>query len=332
MIKFAPTVQGLSRGVADKGDGESLAGADDLVAKSERENFTVASWLLPQSVRENLLTIYKYARFVDDLGDLAEGDRISQLNWAQSELDRAFHNSATHPVFVAAGKMAIELQVGREPFLALIAANRQDQIVTRYETFEDLVAYCALSANPVGHLVLAVFSASSPETIPYSDNVCTALQIIEHLQDVAEDKAAGRIYLPKEDMEHFGVNEEMLDGPARSSVARPTLWASIASPPKPVAPGALRRLVAYEAGRARDLLVAGKPLIKAMSGPGKVAVAGFIAGGLAQLDAIARASFDVVTYEAKASKVSVASQSARLLVGSSGHLGSSRWNVARWSR
>lgn len=126
-----------------------------------------------------------------------------------------------------------------EPFLGLIAANRQDQLVARYETYDDLVAYCELSANPVGRLVLAVTGAATPERIRRSDAICTALQIVEHLQDVAEDLGRDRVYLPAADMKRFHVQEA--DLAARTSNA------------------SVRALVAFEAQRASDLLNEGAP-------------------------------------------------------------------------
>jgi len=160
-------------------------------------------------------------------------------------------------------------------------------VVTRYPSYEHLEAYCALSANPVGRLVLAVFGRRDAESAEFSDRVCTALQLVEHFQDVAEDFAAGRVYLPAEDLTRFGVGE-------------PALAAGPATP-------AVRRLMAFEAARARRLLQSGRPLVAELSGWGRLAVAGFVGGGLAQLDAIERRGYDVLSGPVKATRARVTS-------------------------
>jgi squalene synthase HpnC len=263
-----------------------------VMDKATAENFTVASRLLPRRYREDLLALYGYARFIDDIGDLASGDRSAQLDWSEGEIRRALEHNASHPVFIRAGATARALGIGEAPFVDLIQANRQDQVVTRYPTFEDLEAYCGLSANPVGRMVLSVFGAYRDETVELSDRICVALQLVEHWQDVAEDMAAGRIYLPLEDLNAFGVDEH-------------ELAASAATP-------AFRRLMAFEVMRARALLESGRPLIAMLSPVGRVAIAGFIGGGLANLDAIEAGSFDVLASPRKAKKTSVALRSLSL--------------------
>jgi squalene synthase HpnC len=265
-----------------------------VLARAHTENFPVASRLLPRRYREHLLAIYSYARLIDEIGDSSSGDRVAELDWADAEIRRGFAGSATHPVFVAAASTALAVGADLQPFVDLIAANRMDQTVTRYRSYDDLAGYCALSANPVGRLVLAVFGASTPQTIAWSDSVCTGLQLVEHWQDVAEDYRAGRIYLPEEDRARFSVGESLL----ADSSADP----------------ALRRLLAFETNRARDLLVAGIPLVAKLVPAGALAVAGFIGGGLAQIDAIEAARFDVLAAPVKASGTRVAARTARVLV------------------
>ncbi|MCU1493047.1 MAG: squalene synthase HpnC [Acidimicrobiaceae bacterium] len=269
--------------------------ADAVMAKSASENFTVASLLLPRAIREHFLAVYGFARFVDDVGDLAPGDRSRQLDWVEAEIDRALAGKAEHPVFVRIGRTAGELGLGRQPFVELLAANRQDQIVDRYATYAELEAYCALSANPVGRLVLAVLGRSDDLAVHLSDQVCTGLQLVEHWQDVGEDYRAGRVYLPLEDLERFGVEVTELGGVRVSH--------------------AFRRLMAFEVGRARDLLHAGAPLVRLLSGSGRVAIAGFVGGGLAQLDAIERDAYDVLSHAVKASKAAMATRTAAVFLG-----------------
>jgi squalene synthase HpnC len=234
----------------------------------------VASVLLPRRVRSHLLAVYGFARLADDIGDEVEGDRLAQLDWLESELDHAAAGTATHPILVQLTPTLAELALPLDPFKDLIEANRVDQTVSRYETMEDLVAYCQLSAVPVGRLVLLVFGVSTPARVALSDEVCIGLQLTEHLQDIGEDASRGRVYLPARDREAFGVTEDELSAPH-------------ASP-------ALQRLVAVHVNRARRRLASGRPLVRGLPWSPRAAVAGFVGGGEAALDAIQRAGYDVL--------------------------------------
>ena len=225
-------------------------------------------------VRSHLLALYGFARLVDELGDSLPGDRLDALDWLEAELDRAFEGRAEHPLLVRLTPTLRECALPREPFVRLIEANRLDQRVSRYATWEQLRAYCALSADPVGELVLRVLGSATPERISLSDSICTALQLTEHCQDVAEDLAHGRVYLPEEDLARFGATIEEL------SAAH--------------AGGPLREVLAFEVARARGLLREGAPLIGELNGRARLALAGFVAGGRAALDAIERAGYDVL--------------------------------------
>ncbi|MEU0072301.1 squalene synthase HpnC [Streptomyces sp. NPDC006332] len=259
--------------------------------KAAAENFPVAPFFLPAAWRTDLMAVYGFARLVDDIGDgdLAPGgadarllgvppgaaeDRMALLDAFEADLRRVFDATPRHPLLRRLQPTVRRHALTPEPFLGLIAANRQDQTVTRYETYGDLLAYCELSANPVGRLVLAVTGTSTPERIRRSDAICTALQIVEHLQDVAEDLGRDRVYLPAEDMKRFHVQE--------TDLARKTGGASV------------RALVAYEAQRAHDLLNEGAPLVGSVHGRLKLLLAGFVAGGRAALRAIAAAEYDVL--------------------------------------
>ncbi|MEV5550468.1 squalene synthase HpnC [Streptomyces sp. NPDC052309] len=270
--------------------------------KAAGENFPVAPFFLPRDWRTDLMAVYGFARLVDDIGDgdLAPGgadtrllgvpderagDRLAVLDAFEADLHRVFDAGSTpgHPLLRRLRPTVRRRSLTPEPFLGLIAANRQDQLVRRYETFDDLLAYCELSANPVGRLVLAVTGTSSPERVRRSDAICTALQIVEHLQDVAEDLARDRIYLPAEDMKRFHVQE--------ADLAASTAGASV------------RALVAYEAQRARDLLNEGAPLVGSVHGRLRLLLAGFVAGGRAAIRAIAAADYDVLPGPPKPGKV-----------------------------
>ena len=260
-----------------------VPGVRQVQSRAAMENFSVASIVLGRETRRHLLAIYGYARLVDELGDAVAGDRRASLDAFEADLDRIFDGGAPeHDVLRQLQPTIRELHLPRGPFQRLIDANRRDQEHLVYGTFAELVAYCDLSANPVGELVLHVFGAASPENISLSDKVCTALQLAEHWQDVAEDFRAGRIYLPGEDRERFDVEDTDLSG----ATAAPRL----------------KQLMAFEVARARDLLDDGAPLVGRLHGRARLAVAGYVGGGFAALDAIQAAGFDVLAGTPKATR------------------------------
>ncbi|MEV8457147.1 squalene synthase HpnC [Streptomyces sp. NPDC052095] len=270
--------------------------------KAAHENFPVAPFFLPRAWRDDLMAVYGYARLVDDIGDgdLAPGgadarhlgldpeaaaDRLAMLDALETDLRKVFDTSGDaprHPLLRGLRPTVRRRALTPEPFLGLLEANRQDQKVRRYGTYEELLAYCELSANPVGRLVLQITGTASPERVRRSDAVCTGLQIVEHLQDVAEDLGRDRIYLPADDMARFHVTEADLAAPSAGA--------------------AVRSLIAYEAERARALLDEGIPLVGSVDGRLKLLLAGFVAGGTAALGAITAAGFDVLPGPPRPSK------------------------------
>ncbi|MDX3232475.1 squalene synthase HpnC [Streptomyces sp. ME19-01-6] len=293
-------------------DGQAAARA--VLDKAAHENFPVAPFFLPRAWRADLMAIYGYARLVDDIGDGdlppggsdAEllglhrdraGDPLAMLDAFENDLWRVFGNPGgaagpggaspdpRHPLLRALRPTVRRHRLPPEPFLGLIEANRQDQRVRRYATYEDLLGYCELSANPVGRLVLGVTGTTSPERVRRSDAICTALQIVEHLQDVAEDLRRDRVYLPAEDMKSFGVTE--------ADLAAPTAGAPV------------RALIAHEAARAETLLNEGTPLVGSVHGRLKWLLAGFVAGGRAALRAVAAAGYDVLPGPPRPTKLSL---------------------------
>jgi squalene synthase HpnC len=252
--------------------------------------------MLPARYRRHLMAVYSFARTADDIGDRAPPDRrLGLLDELEADVRRLYprdagggaagsagdDGSAAGPegaprsrVVSALGPTVAGCGVPMQPFLDLIQANRQDQVVARYPTFDDLVGYCRLSANPVGRIVLYVFGSFSEARAELSDSVCTALQLAEHWQDVAEDLRAGRIYLPAEDLDRYACTEQDL---AQASASAP-----------------VRALLTFEVARARGMLDAGAPLIGMLRGAARAAVAGYVAGGRAALAAIAAADYDVL--------------------------------------
>lgn len=268
----------------------------DPTAKAGGENFPVALRVLPARPRRHLMAIYSYARMVDDLGDESAGDRMAALDAVEHELHGLYQGRpARNPSVAGVAEMIEAFDIPADPFVRLIEANRVDQVVARYASFDQLVDYCRLSANPVGELVLYAFGVHTPERLALSDRICTALQIVEHLQDIAEDYRANRIYLPKEDLDRFGVAEDDLAAPRAGE--------------------GLRHLVEYEADRAGAWLASGAPLLGSLRGFARLAISGYYAGGRAALAAIARSGFDPLPGPPKAGKAAVLGELVRTAAG-----------------
>lgn len=293
-----------SPGNAESGDSEagsaSSSSADsDLpspaLTKAANENFPVAARLLPRGIRRHLLAVYAFARLVDDIGDESSGDRWRALDTVEADLERVYTGQPRLPVLRELAATVSACAIPAEPFRRLVAANRQDQLVSRYDSFEALLDYCVLSANPVGHIVLHIFGAATPERLLLSDRVCTALQLVEHWQDVAEDYGRGRVYLPAEDLARFDC--------AEADLAEPT------------APPHVRALMAFETTRAARILDGGAPLIRTLTGFARLATAGYVAGGRAALAAIAERDHDVLSGAPHPRRPRVASQWLRSLAG-----------------
>ena len=255
-----------------------------VVARRARtENFPIASVLFPRRLRPHLRAVYGFARLVDILGDEVDGDRLAALAELERELDACYSGVPSWPVLQALAPTIHEFSLPREPFLRLIEANRMDQRISEYESWADLKEYCRNSADPVGRLVLGLLRLDGdPELLAASDDVCTGLQLVNFLQDVPRDLELGRVYLPLDDRRTFGVT--VLDRPTPE----------------------LLELLRYEAVRARDLLAAGRVLQDRIGGRMGRAVGLFARGGLAALDALESAHWDVFTQRPRPSRTRLA--------------------------
>ena len=255
-----------------------------VVARRARtENFPVASLLFPRRLRPHLRAVYGFARLVDILGDELEGDRPAALDELEHELAACYSGEPSWPVMRALAPTIHEFSLPREPFERLIEANRMDQGVAEYGTWDDLKEYCRHSADPVGRLVLGLLRLDGEsELVVASDDVCTGLQLVNFLQDVPRDLELGRVYLPLEDRRTFGVT--VLDRPSPE----------------------LLELLRYEAARARGLLGAGRLLQERIGGRMGRAVGLFARGGLAALDALESAHWDVFTGRPRPSRTRLA--------------------------
>lgn len=261
--------------------------AGGLSHKAAAENFPVAIRVLPGRYRRHLSAVYDFARVVDDVGDEAPAGLRADL---LDRLDDEVAGTATLPVTRALAATMAACGIPAEPFHRLIAANRQDQLVGSYPTFDELLGYCALSANPVGRVVLHIFGAATPDRFARSDAICTALQLIEHWQDVAEDLARGRVYLPQEDLARFGCTLDDLRADR------------------------VRALIAFECARAGELLDEGARLVGTLRGAARLAVAGYVAGGRSALAALARSGYDVSAGPPRASRSRIVVPAFRTLI------------------
>jgi squalene synthase HpnC len=253
--------------------------ACERLAASHYENFSVLSWFLPRTLRPHFSSIYAFCRHTDDLGDegiASPDERLARLDVWEADLCRCFapDKLPEHPYLIALQETIQAYDLPREPFLRLIEANRMDQRQARYPTYADLLHYCEHSANPVGQLVLLLYGYRDSERLRCSDAICTALQLTNFWQDIQPDyHKRHRIYLPLEDMAHFGMSEPEL---ARGEVTP-----------------AFRALMAFEAQRARALFYAGLPLLRRLPALPRRAVALFSLGGLEILEALERSGYDV---------------------------------------
>ena len=249
------------------------------------------SILFPRALRPHVRALYCYARLVDELGDAYDGDRLAALDELEAEVVRTFEGEPTWPVLQNVQPTVREFDLPREPFLRLIEANRMDQRVADYERWDDVKQYCVHSADPCGRLVLGVLRRlDDPELVAASDSVCTGLQLVNFLQDVPRDLELGRIYLPAEDRRRFG--DPALDRPSDE----------------------LRALLRFEAERAATLLRAGDVLRSRIGGRLGRAVGLFARGGLAALDALEAANWDLFTQRPKPSRARLAREAALVLV------------------
>ena len=261
------------------------------------ENFSVVTWLTPRPLRPAFRSIYAFCRWSDDLGDELGDPNLSRqwLAWWRGELEAMYAGKPRHPVMMALAETVREFAIPIAPFEALISAFEQDQVVTEYATYDQLVDYCTRSANPVGHLVLYVARSFSVENARLAAATCTALQLANFWQDVARDLTIGRIYLPREDRARYGVSEQDL----RARRFTPEFAA----------------LLGFEVERTRALFQAGRALVARMPRALAIDVDLFSRGGLAILDRIEAQGYDVFSRRPRLSKRAKLGLLGRALLG-----------------
>jgi squalene synthase HpnC len=246
------------------------------LARTHYENFSVATWFLPKRLRQHFFNVYAYCRISDDLGDEVGDNEISLrlLDEWESELDACYNGNPRHPVFVALAETVRQAAIPKQEFVDLLTAFRQDQSVTRFPTFEDVLAYCRYSANPVGHLVLYLCGYRDRERQTLADFTCTALQLANFWQDVSVDYAKGRIYLPLEDLRRFGVSEQEIAAHHNTP--------------------AFCEMMRFEVERARDGFHRGLPLVEKVDRELAIDIELFTRGGLEILRAIEAQGYKVL--------------------------------------
>ena len=281
---------------------QALRAPGRRIGVAAMENFPVAPWLLPPATRHHLRALQAFVRFVGDLGDERQGpppQRLAALNWLEVELGEMSQGyRPSHRVLVRLAPTIDACRLPLDPLLRLVEANRTDQVTLRYATFDSLVGYCDLAANPVGELVLCLFGRATPARIALSNRICTALQLLQQLENLAGDWQRGRVYLPQDDLDRFDVAEADLG--------------------RPHATLALCRLVEYQSELARAWLDAGAPLVGRLRGLARAAIGGYVAGGRAALDALERNGYDPLPGVGRPSRSSVFGQWLRATVRSAG--------------
>jgi squalene synthase HpnC len=246
------------------------------LARSHPENFFIGSLFLPRSKRRHLAAVYAFARLADDIadGELPAGDKLAGLDCWERRLDGCLRGVSMHPVFVAHGATIRECDLPVEPLRDLLRAFRYDAVFRPFATFADLLGYCRHSANPVGRVVLSLFGYRDEQLWRLSDDICTALQLTNFWQDLGVDLARGRLYVPLEDLDRFGVSRRALESGEN--------------------PQALSRLVRFEVERTRELFARGLPLAARLGrGVGRE-VRMFASGGLTILDRLEQGGYSPV--------------------------------------
>jgi squalene synthase HpnC len=250
------------------------------VSVGHYENFPVASRLVPARLRPAIVAIYRFARAADDLAD--EGDAPPEVRLAAlAAFDRALTaigngETPTAPPFPALAAAIRDHRLPVAPLHDLVSAFTQDVTVVRYASYADVLDYCRRSANPVGRLVLALYGADTLANLRASDAICTGLQLTNFWQDIALDWRRGRVYLPREDLDRFGV--------ATGQIAEER------------ADDRWRALIAFEVARTRALLQSGRPLVRALPWRLGLELSAVIAGGTRILDRIAAVDGDVFAH------------------------------------
>lgn len=250
----------------------------EAIARHHYENFPVASRFLSKALRKYVWSIYAFARIADDYADepgFTLAERMDNLNQWEQYLDECYHGNPTHRVFAALAETVERFQIPIELFQNLLTAFRADVTVNRYETYEDVLAYCRHSANPIGRMLLLLLNYRSESMMLLSDSICTALQLTNFWQDVSIDLKKDRIYLPQDELTEFGCSEQdLFQGTVNNR---------------------FRDLMAFQVRRTAELFIEGKPLLAMVGNDLSMELKLTWNGGTKILQKIHRQNYDVLT-------------------------------------
>ncbi len=257
---------------------------NDELIKNSYENFPLWSSLYLRGIMPDLKSIYFFCRKVDDISDLNKEKALEGLEDIENSLLDCFNgnldeNSEYFNLMNTIAKY--DLPVGE--FQKLIRSNYQDLEINRYKTFEDLINYCELSANPVGNLVLRIFGDFNQSNLTLSNNICTGLQLINFIQDIYRDSKLGRIYLPMEDLNKYSIDEKDILNNKTSSE--------------------MNELVKMQCERSHKIINNGKSLVKILNGPKKIPISLFIQSGNLVLSKIKKINYETVLIRPKVNKI-----------------------------
>ena len=258
----------------------------ETIARNHYENFPVASSFLPKEIRKYVWTIYAFARIADDYADepgFTLAERMDNMNQWEQYLDECYNGNPTHRVFAALAETVERFQIPIELFQNLLSAFRADITVKRYETYEDMLAYCRNSANPIGRLVLLLLNYRSETMMQFSDSICTALQLTNFWQDVSIDLQKYRVYLPLEELEEFGYSEQDLFNQKVNN--------------------RFCDLMAFQVRRTAELFAEGKPLLTMVGRDLSMELKLTWNGGTRILQKIHEQNYDVLTKRPALSKL-----------------------------
>jgi len=247
-------------------------------ATSHYENFPVVSFLISKKSKKHVAIIYKFARQADDIADegsYSKEDRLNRLNEYESNLNNAIAGDYKNPFWQTLSKTILDLNLTHTLFNDLLIAFKRDVIKHRYKDFEEITDYCKYSANPIGRLILELHGIFDEKSKKESDSICTALQLTNFYQDLGLDFLKGRLYIPEEEMQNFGITEIDFEKKQINSN--------------------FKKLIKLQVERARELFTIGYSLIDQLPLKLAIEIKWTILGGEEILKNIEQLEYDVLS-------------------------------------
>ena len=240
----------------------------EALCRARHHNYPVGSMFARSALRKHIFALFAFARVADDFADEAayEGRRVRELDRWEEQLHAAYRGHAEHPVFIALADTVDKFDLPITEFSELLSGFRTDLERRRYATFDELLSYTRQAAEPVGRLLMYIGGYRAPELHAYAEDLSTALAFSRLIQDVPSDWERGRVYMPAEDLRHFGVSE--------ADIATRRVSAAVGN------------LVRFEVARARALFERARPLVDVVGADLAVELALTWHGGMRILDKI----------------------------------------------